>query len=141
MNYLIYISSAVKLMSNADLVKILSDSRDNNKTKSITGMLLYGDGVFIQVLEGAGKDIDSVYNKIVKDPRHKSIIQLTSGTLTKRNFPDWTMGFIALNEKELAELDGYINPANKNFLATPNPHAALGVLKTFAQNSKISTHL
>lgn len=141
MNYLIYISSAIKLMSNADLVKILSDSRDNNKTQNITGMLLYGDGVFIQVLEGEEEVIENVYHKIVKDPRHRSIIKLTSGDLNKRNFPDWTMGFIAVNEKELAKLDGYINPANKNFLATNNQHAALDALKTFAQNSKISGHL
>ena len=141
MNYLIYISSAVKLMAEADLVAILNTSRDNNQSKNITGMLIYSDGTYIQVLEGEEQDVEEVYQKIIKDPRHKSIIKLADGQLTKRNFPDWTMGFIAVNQKELAELDGYINPANENFLATENPHAAISVLKTFAQNNKVSTHL
>ena len=66
MNYLIYISTAVKLMTDAELISILADSRDNNKLKNITGMLLYGDGTFIQVLEGGKKDITDTYHKIEK---------------------------------------------------------------------------
>lgn len=128
-------------MSDADLVKLLNDSRDNNRTQNITGMLIYGGGTFIQVLEGEAQDVEGVYQKIVQDPRHKSITTIVDGQITKRNFPNWTMGFITINNKELAELDGYINPANKNFLATENPHAAISVLKTFAQNNKISAHL
>ena len=141
MNYLIYISTAVKLMTEADLVNILSNSRENNKAKTITGMLIYGDGTFIQVLEGNQEDVDRIYDKITQDKRHKNLILLASGSLNKRNFPDWTMGFATINADELAELDGYINPAYKNFLATENPHAAISVLKTFAQNNKISAHL
>lgn len=128
-------------MSDADLVKILSDSRDNNKIKNITGMLIYGDGTFIQVLEGEEQDVEEVYNKLSADNRHKNLIVLAEGEINKRNFPDWTMGFIAINSNDLEELEGYINPANKKFLATDNPHAAISVLKTFAQNNKISSHL
>ena len=141
MNYLIYISTAVKLMTEADLVNILSNSRDNNKVKNITGMLLYGDGTFIQVLEGEQKDITDTYHIIEKDPRHKNHIVLADGELTKRNFPDWSIGYLSINSEDLKELEGYINPANENFLATDNPHATITVLKTFAQNNKISTHL
>lgn len=128
-------------MTEADLVHILSNSRENNKAKHITGMLIYGDGTFIQVLEGNPEDVDNVYDKITQDKRHKNLIVLATGSLNKRNFPDWTMGFTTVNGKELAELNGYINPRDKNFLATENPHAAISVLKTFAQNNKISAHL
>jgi hypothetical protein len=128
-------------MSEAELVNILSDSRENNKDKNVTGMLIYGEGTFIQVLEGNPANVNSVYDNIIKDKRHKNLIVLATGSLIKRNFPDWTMGFTTINADELAELEGYINPANKNFLATENPHAAISVLKTFAQNNKISAHL
>lgn len=140
MNYLIYISTAVELMTEADLIKILVDSRDNNKAKNITGMLLYGDGTFIQVLEGDEQDIADTYSKIEKDRRHKSLTVLVTGKLTKRNFPDWAMGFKAINPDELDELDGYINPKNKKFLENTNPHAAITILKTFAQNNNIAAN-
>lgn len=138
MNYLIYISAAVKLMNEDELVEILTISRKNNQAKNITGMLLYGDGTFIQVIEGEEEELNKLYYKIKLDPRHKNLIKLTTGTLNKRNFSGWFMGFKAVNTEELKMLEGYIDPKNKKFLTENNEHAAISVLKTFAQNNNIS---
>lgn len=47
---LIYTSSAVELFREDELVELLKTSRDNNRRRGITGMLLYNDGNFLQVL-------------------------------------------------------------------------------------------
>ena len=139
MNYLIYISAAKKLMDEPELLEILEVSRKNNQAKNITGMLIYGEGTFIQVIEGNEEDLENLYNKIERDPRHKNLIKLTDGALGKRNFADWSMGFKSVNAEELKMLEGYIDPKSEKFLGNDNPHTAISVLKTFAQNNNISS--
>ena len=126
-------------MNEAELLEILAISRKNNQAKNITGMLIYGEGTFIQVIEGNDGDLENLYKKIELDPRHKNLIKLTEGTLKKRNFSDWSMGFKSVNAEELKMLEGYVDPKNKKFLGENNEHTAISVLKTFAQNNNISS--
>ena len=49
---LAYVSNASRLMSSASLSMLLRQARASNKRHDITGMLLYKDGSFLQVLEG-----------------------------------------------------------------------------------------
>ena len=96
-------------------------------------MLLYCEGSFVQVLEGDGKDLNSTYQKILEDPRHKGIIEIAQGTIEKRNFPKWSMGFNTLSHVEFAQFDAFIEGANVN-LFKYGSHPALTILKTFAKS-------
>ena len=49
---LTYASTALKEWSPEDLLKLLKESRTNNGAKNITGILLYANGFFFQVLKG-----------------------------------------------------------------------------------------
>jgi hypothetical protein len=49
---IVYVSSALKPFSKTDLLTLLEKSRENNTSLGISGMLLYKDGNFMQVLEG-----------------------------------------------------------------------------------------
>jgi hypothetical protein len=55
-----YISSATAPMSTSDLLQLLRQCRDNNASRSVTGMLLYANGTFLQVLEGPDQVIDDL---------------------------------------------------------------------------------
>lgn len=136
LNYLIYVSSATNLMTENELGELLVISRRKNQEKNISGMLLYGDGSFIQVLEGTAEDIESTFETIKKDKRHKNLILILDGDLPKRNFPDWTMGYMSVNKEEMKKLEGYVNPAGEDFLTTGSVHPAIMVLKTFADTNK-----
>ncbi len=138
LNYLIYISSAVNLMNETELEELLSVSRKNNQTKDITGMLLYGEGSFIQVLEGEHNHIESTFNIIKQDNRHKNITRILGGELKERNFPDWKMGFMSIQKTAIKRLEGYIDPNNENFLKGESSAPAVIVLKTFAETNKRS---
>ena len=48
----VYASVATEAMPKSKLYKLLSQARVNNKLNNITGLLIYVDGVFLQVLEG-----------------------------------------------------------------------------------------
>lgn len=107
MHYLVYISAAAYLMDDEDLTEILEVSRRNNTKLDVTGLLLYHDGNFIQVLEGEKDVIKGLYETITIDNRHAYVFKMLEGSLEKRNFPDWSMGFKALTSAQFNELNGY----------------------------------
>jgi hypothetical protein len=49
---LLYSSKATTALSPAELTAILDKSVANNQARQITGLLLYRDGCFLQLLEG-----------------------------------------------------------------------------------------
>ena len=114
MHYELYVSSATQPFSKAELVDLLELSRLNNKKLGLTGMLLYKDGNFMQVLEGEESVIQPLMNSIERDPRHRGILRLLKGETEHRQFPDWAMGFRDLSSMDVAGLEGY-----SEFLNTP----------------------
>lgn len=109
MQYLIYVSFATTHFSDGDLKKLLTTSRENNASLGITGMLLYADDNFIQVIEGEENALNSLYAKITRDTRHKSFSILIRGEIKERNFADWSMGFKKVSKEDFAEIVGFKN--------------------------------
>jgi hypothetical protein len=105
---LIYVSSAVRLLSEEELLELLAQAREVNHHRNITGMLLYGEGNFLQVLEGEEVDVDAVYAAIQQDPRHHHLLLIEREPIAVRNFADWSMGFHRMSADELRE-PGYAN--------------------------------
>jgi hypothetical protein len=91
---LIYISSATGNMAQAELDQILIQSRSNNATNALTGVLLFHDGCFFQVLEGEAASIERTFDAISRDPRHAGVIKLESRAIAQRGFPQWSMGYV-----------------------------------------------
>jgi len=104
---LVYVSSAVKPFSQPALVKLLEKSHANNAKRGITGLLLYKDGNFMQVLEGEEDVVRTLYRKIARDPRHRGVITLSQGPLAARQFPDSSMAFRDLNAADVLSTPGY----------------------------------
>jgi hypothetical protein len=98
MIYLAYCSAATALMSNADLIALLRTSRKNNEALGITGMLLYHEGSFMQVLEGEKEAVQSTYRKILIDRRHHNLIKMLDGPIEQRSFREWSMGFVGSDD-------------------------------------------
>jgi hypothetical protein len=109
MYYLVYSSTAAHALTKEQLASILKSSHHNNTAKGITGMLIYAQGKFMQVLEGERNTIHELYLRIVKNPLHTNAYVLLEGPLEERNFADWSMGFKHLESEELLELTGYEN--------------------------------
>lgn len=98
MYYLVYISSAVKPMNYDELTALLRQCRDSNGKRNLTGMLLYQDQTFMQMLEGEKQVVEDVFDSIKTDSRHTGIHIVHSGEIDQRNFADWSMGFFNMDK-------------------------------------------
>jgi Sensors of blue-light using FAD len=107
MFFLVYVSSATRPFSREDLRVLLETCRKNNAELGVTGMLLYKDGNFMQVLEGDEGAVRGLYARIAADPRHGGEITLQQGFAEGRQFPDWSMGFRDLDSPEAHADQGY----------------------------------
>ncbi len=90
---LIYRSTAARPFYPGDLLALLEQSRRNNERLEITGMLLFRDGQFMQLLEGDEEVVRARFEIIAHDPRHKWVHLVMSGPSGRREFTGWSMGF------------------------------------------------
>lgn len=125
---LIYASSATRLLETAELLELLEISRRNNHRVGVTGVLLYKDGNFMQVLEGEPGAVRQVFDRISRDPRHSGILVLRHAEHAQRDFPEWSMAFHDLNSPEARAVPGY-----SEFLNNPITAAAFSDNPTLCQ--------
>jgi hypothetical protein len=85
---LVYVSSASRKFNTNELHELLVQARQKNRELGVTGMLLYKDGNFMQVLEGQQEVVSKLAEKIELDPRHKGIIVVLRGMAELPSFPD-----------------------------------------------------
>jgi hypothetical protein len=106
---IVYISSAIADFAEADLVKLLKQARGFNERAGITGVLMYGGGRFVQVLEGCPVAVRALYTRIAADPRQSHLEKLADGFRPRREFREWTMSF-GPPPSGWRELPGYLTP-------------------------------
>lgn len=104
---IVYSSVARAEFLDGDLITLLMNSRANNRRLGLSGLLLYRDGRFIQVLEGDEQDVRDRYAIIAADPRHRSVRILLEETIPERRFARWTMGYHALSDPLIGLIPGY----------------------------------
>lgn len=104
--HVIYNSSATIDFSDEQLGELLRSSRDANVPREITGMLLYVDGSFFQVLERPEAAVDALVETISRDSRHTRVTTIIRKPIATRSFGEWTMGFTRISQRELGEIDG-----------------------------------
>ena len=88
---LIYASRATARVDEAQLCQLADAAALHNLTRGITGALIYGNGLFLQQLEGGEPDVRGVFDRIARDPRHCDVLILFEEETRYRNFPRWGM--------------------------------------------------
>ncbi|XGC81488.1 BLUF domain-containing protein [Bdellovibrio bacteriovorus] len=91
--HLVYISEAVEDISYSDIHDILNVSRKNNAMENITGILIFREGYFFQVLEGPEAAVRKVLGKIIIDDRNYNLRVLLETSDHSRLFENWSMAF------------------------------------------------
>ncbi|WP_280153096.1 BLUF domain-containing protein [Piscinibacter sp. XHJ-5] len=113
---LIYASRAAQAVNHDTLVAVMKAARAHNASAGITGVLIFTDGVFLQLLEGGRNAVSALYNKITRDARHHDVVLLSYDEVPERRFSGWAMGQanlsrlnpgILLKYSERAVLDPY----------------------------------
>jgi hypothetical protein len=99
---LLYCSvSVTPHLTNEDLNQILASARRRNLAEEITGMLIYHQGEFVQILEGKKKSVENIYEKFIDpDLRHTRINMEQENPISHRSFNECSMGFVGASEIE-----------------------------------------
>jgi hypothetical protein len=111
---LTYVSEPVQVMSFLGLTRLLYHSYLRNTKLEITGVLIFENNQFGQVIEGPEDVIKSLWEKIQQDDRHKNIRLIEEKVITYRSFKKWTMVFQGDEEifKRLPEVSQAIESVN-----------------------------
>jgi Sensors of blue-light using FAD len=92
---LVYCSRATAGVDDAEVQSIIATARRCNAEHGITGMLVFGSGIFFQWLEGPRNNVTSLMSLLRADRRHDNIILLSEvEEVRERLFPDWDMELV-----------------------------------------------
>ena len=94
MYQIIYASEATEIFNSDQLAELLTTARRRNRINRLTGMLVFCNQQFLQVLEGDPADVIATYDRIAQDPRHQDLMAVHRGYSTVgESFAASSMGF------------------------------------------------
>lgn len=136
---MIYSSQAASAMSVADLEQILVDARAGNEARNVTGVLIYVDGVFLQILEGDKDTVLGLVSSIAADTRHTTVKVFHEAAVEERTFGNWRMAYLDASADQVsawlglpgtATIDSILDDIDRN----PDrvPRFASAILKALA---------
>ena len=136
---IMYSSQATKPMTIAGLEEILEDARTGNQARNVTGVLVYVDGVFFQIIEGDKDIVHKLMANIASDSRHQSVKVFYEAKVDVQAFESWSMAYLSATAEEMSIWLGFPATATVEELLTSvnrDPHRVprtlIGVLKALA---------
>jgi hypothetical protein len=136
-----YSSGAAAGLGIPELEGMLAESRIRNKAHGITGVLVFVDGAFLQILEGEKDDVLELMARIERDPRHHDVKVFSEQEVDERAFASWSMAYLSPSAGEVAtwaELEGATTI--ESVLASVESHPGrlpgmvVNILKALAKN-------
>jgi len=97
---IMYSSQATKPMTMTGLEAILADARTGNQARNVTGVLVYVDGVFFQIIEG-DRDSELMAN-IASDSRHQSVKVFYEAEVDVQAFESWSMAYLSPTAEQMS---------------------------------------
>lgn len=99
---LTYASTATDGVDLNEFKRILLQAQTNNQRRDLTGMLAFNSKIFLQALEGSRDQVNELYSKLMRDPRHNTVTVLGYKEIEERHWSGWSMGFAAPNSDNRA---------------------------------------
>ena len=90
---ILYESVATSFMTLEDVVPLLQKCNQQNFDIEISGLLIFHNNRFMQLLEGSKARIEFIMGKISNDPRHSNLKVLHETECTQRSMGAWAMAF------------------------------------------------
>lgn len=102
---LVYLShiTSTGLSNSSTLNDIAEVAIKQNKIDNITGILCYGNGYFLQCVEGTEQALTNLKNRLLLDDRHKDLKILNFSALAERRFAAWSLRSITLERWMVSE--------------------------------------
>jgi hypothetical protein len=94
-----YCSRAAADIDDAAVERILAAAHERNPRLGITGLLVFGGGLFFQWLEGPRDAVETLMDMIRGDGRHDSVVTLSeTEEVRERLFPTWDMELVGAED-------------------------------------------
>ena len=88
----VYCSRAAEGVDDAEVDRLIELSQRRNIARDITGVLVFGSGVFFQWIEGPPAQVENLVASLHGDPRHYDIVTLDRSVEKRaRLYPNWEM--------------------------------------------------
>jgi len=88
----VYCSRAAEGVDDVEVDRIIEFSQNRNADRDITGILVFGSGVFFQWVEGPPTEVQNLIVSIHADSRHYDVVELDrSVDKRERLYADWDM--------------------------------------------------
>ncbi|MFN4761503.1 BLUF domain-containing protein [Gillisia sp. Q332] len=95
---IVYVSTASKDLKDSEIKNILEESVAWNNGHDLTGILLYSEGNFFQIIEGEESVIKDLFESIKQDSRHIDVLQIFGKEIHKKAYDGYKADFIAARE-------------------------------------------
>jgi hypothetical protein len=107
-----YVSTANIDFQDQEIEDMMIKTNQFNSDEKITGILLYNERNFFQLIEGEKKAIQNLYERIKPDFQHKNIIRIFQKLVFEPAFDGYLTDFISdtkkYNESQLKHYLHYI---------------------------------
>ena len=88
----VYCSRAAEGIDDVEVGRIVEAAQRRNLARGITGVLVFGSGVFFQWIEGPAAQMQNLIASLNGDPRHYDVVALDqSEEKRERLYPNWEM--------------------------------------------------
>ena len=112
-----YTSIYTKDIPAFKLEMLFHNTRINNNSHKIKGVLVAKNNKFFQILEGQETILDNLFLSIQKDTRHHQINKILNTSIKSHSFKDFGTGYNAIKSIEsLFGLQTYLNSPTVNNL-------------------------
>jgi hypothetical protein len=134
----VYCSRAAEGMDAAEVSRLVEFSQTRNVARQITGVLVFGSGVFFQWVEGPPAEVRALIENLHGDSRHHDIVTLDRNVeLRERLYPHWEMEQVEADDiREVLEdaLESAEDQSNIAALQRILAHLASGPLSEVGRN-------
>ncbi len=131
----IYVSVVDPALNETDIAALVEQARANNARDDLTGVLIYNEQNFMQLIEGPADRVEACLGLIRADRRHSGMIELRRRPIAARASADFTVLYSPLFRDNhaavaslaaIAALDPQDSRMMANFLALGSGAAAPG---------------
>jgi hypothetical protein len=140
-HHTVYISRERVPFDAPQLMELLKRAKEENDLREVTGLLLYHEGQFVQMLEGERRDVAQVMSRVAADNRHHDILRvIDEHSPFGRVFPGWSMGFVHMRFLDQIGIHGLLNNDIRQvvkLLASQPEVLAARVMLSIIQNNRI----
>ena len=127
---IVYVSSASTGLEESEIKTLLAKSVAWNNNHGLTGILLFSDGNFFQIIEGDENVIKDLFESIKQDPRHHNVLQIFGKEIHRDAYDGYKADFIATHEHyDPKKIEGYMK--QMEVLEESTQKAVKNMLKAF----------